>query len=1054
MDHSHPGVSAEELAAGRAYWATLFHAPDDSGMDAAWSQLKAVAGRDRARHVALATRPANPAQRGTGAAPVFPDPPALERGAARPRLMPERFCLTAWQGGQRLRAQGAQVDGDLRVGLLAEDGSVMQDHDGLRLLEDTGWLGDYDLALKKGMAIELPLPRLAPVETLFVYGICQSRQPADGAAAVQDLLAAHDGAGRLAFVAQGTPTNNTEEDEAGWQRRDEPDPVPLTPPAVPADANAAVTAAALGTDPGLLAGLRGAELREQGLAGAMNAALWPATWGYFLETLDAGQQALSPLLIEEVRKFHQDSLRGCGALPAVRVGQQPYGILPFAGFSRRFSAADGGQAEKGIEALARKALPAWLGGVSNVPVLDQGADAARIMEIFGHAPQSWGVRARKCLSRNFLDTIQATTDQAKPAAEVEGLLNTLLAETMGNMSLIYGAGSLDDEARPVALSYADPARDADYLQALLDGRSPGAISSVFQALVSLGWTRTKAAATPTRRMPEAVQATGTLRPELAQRITALALREDGPGASRADYDAVLSELRPAADTTRTPTLRFAAMAEDPAELVLKATSVAERDRLGLTLVEVLLGAKARMTDLRNALTTLVQIARAPGGGDFTQGVAEVLDCASHRLDAWVLALSSARLGRMRKAKPAGLAVGAYGWLFDLRPQTRAVRNGGFVAAPTLEQATTAGMLRSGWLAHGSGSAFAVNLSSRRVRLAQELLEGVANGQPVGALLGYRFERHLNDHNCERFVLSFRGLAPLTVGMLDGTANPASDPESQVVAGVNVTDMLKLLDLWNDPAKGPAWVFMELARRPENNEYLDPTVEWKPPSAAQKTAITRAMADVAADADALADLMLAEAVHQLGQGNMARASAVLDAGGRGEAPPPTDPGVVVSHGPGTIVSHRLIAVPDVSRGWSAASPRAQVSPVAEGWAAGLLPDPSRVVLGQAVGGGRATLADTGLSALDFAAACRHPDLLSRLVRARGSLANPDADFPEAGAALAARPGRGRACADRRAGAAGLGRRGAASGRLSLRPCRARSGRAGTRSGMAPDRRPDP
>lgn len=1000
MDHSHPGGSAEELAAGRAYWSALFQAPDDSGIDAPWAQLKSVAGRDRVRHVALATRPANPAQRGTGAAPVFPDPPVLERSAARPRLMPERFRLTAWQGGQQLRAQGGQVDHDLRVGLLAEDGSQMQDHDGLRLLEGTGWLGDYDLALKKGMAIELPLPRLAPVETLFVYGICQGRQSSDGAAAVQDLLAAHDGAGRLAFVAQGVPTNNTEEDDAGWQRRDEPAPVPLTPPVALADANAAVTAAALGMDPGQLAGLRGGELREQGLAGAMNAALWPATWGYFLETLDAGQQALSPWVIEEARKFHQVSLRGRGALPALRVGQQPYGILPFAGFSRRFSATDGGQVEKGIEALARKAMPVWQGGVGNVPVLDQGADAARVMEIFGHAPQSWGVRARKCLSRNFLDTVQATTDQARPAAEVEGLLNTLLAETMGNMSLVYGAGSLDDESRPVALPYADAARDADYLQALLDGRSPGAISSVFQALVSLGWAHTKAAATPTRRLSEAVQATATLRVDQAQRIVALAVREDGPGASRADYDAILSEIRPATtDSTRAPTLRFVTMAEDPAELVLKSTSVVERDRLGMALVEVLLGAKARMTDLRNALTTLVDIARQqPGGGDFTQAVAEVLDCASHRLDAWVLALSWARFGRIRKAKPAGLSVGAYGWLFDIRPQARAARNGGFVAAPTLEQATTAGMLRSGWLAHGSGSAFAVNLSSRRVRLAQELLEGVANGQPVGALLGYRFERHLNDHACERFVLSFRGIAPLSAGMLNSAENPANDSESPVAAEVNVTDMLKLLEIWNNPAKGPAWVFTELARRPEHNEYLDDNVDWEPPSAAQKTAITRAVTDVAADADALADLLLAEAVHQLGQGNMARASAVLDAGGRGEAPPPPEPDVVNSHGPGTIVSHRLIAVPDAARGWSVISPRAQVSPVTEGWAAGLLPDPVRVVLGQAAGGGRATLADTGMSALDFAAACRHPDLLSRLVRARADLANPDAAFPEGGAEL--------------------------------------------------------
>jgi hypothetical protein len=74
----------------------------------------------------------------------------------------------------------------------------------------------------------------------------------------------------------------------------------------------------------------------------------------------------------------------------------------------------------------------------------------------------------------------------------------------------------------------------------------------------------------------------------------------------------------------------------------------------------------------------------------------------------------------------------------------------------------------------------------------------------------------------------------------------------------------------------------------------------------------------------------------------------------------------------------------------------VSPVAESWAAARLPDPARVPLGVAAAGGTATLADTGLSALDFAAAARHPALLHRILRARAGLANPDAAFPPANA----------------------------------------------------------
>ena len=39
---------------------------------------------------------------------------------------------------------------------------------------------------------------------------------------------------------------------------------------------------------------------------------------------------------------------------------------------------------------------------------------------------------------------------------------------------------------------------------------------------------------------------------------------------------------------------------------------------------------------------------------------------------------------------------------------------------------------------------AVDLSSQRVRLAMGIIEGMRVGQSLGALLGYRFERHLHD----------------------------------------------------------------------------------------------------------------------------------------------------------------------------------------------------------------------------------------------------------------------------------------------------------------------
>ena len=98
------------------------------------------------------------------------------------------------------------------------------------------------------------------------------------------------------------------------------------------------------------------------------------------------------------------------------------------------------------------------------------------------------------------------------------------------------------------------------------------------------------------------------------------------------------------------------------------------------------------------------------------------------------------------ATPAGVHLGGYGWLDDLRPAAGAAVNHGYIHAPSLAQAATAAVLRSGHLAHHDAEheALEIDLTADRVRTALGLLDGVAQGQPLAALLGYRFERALRD----------------------------------------------------------------------------------------------------------------------------------------------------------------------------------------------------------------------------------------------------------------------------------------------------------------------
>ena len=123
----------------------------------------------------------------------------------------------------------------------------------------------------------------------------------------------------------------------------------------------------------------------------------------------------------------------------------------------------------------------------------------------------------------------------------------------------------------------------------------------------------------------------------------------------------------------------------------------------------------------------------------------VLDLYSTRLDAWFTSLAHSRLTRHRAARPSGVHLGCYGWVENLRPDRGAgAETLGYVMAPSLAHATAAAVLRSGRQSHQGSGAFDIDLSSARVREATALLEGVAAGQSIAALVGYRVERSLRE----------------------------------------------------------------------------------------------------------------------------------------------------------------------------------------------------------------------------------------------------------------------------------------------------------------------
>src|SRR6185436_20005853 len=133
------------------------------------------------------------------------------------------------------------------------------------------------------------------------------------------------------------------------------------------------------------------------------------------------------------------------------------------------------------------------------------------------------------------------------------------------------------------------------------------------------------------------------------------------------------------------------------------------------------------------------------------------------------------------------------------------QNGGFIHAPSINHAVAAAVLRNAYLTHATQSNadhFAVKLTSERVRTALSFLEGVRNGQQLGALLGYQFERALHDRYVidgtalEQFVLAFRKKYPLVADKITpgATADAIQQKESyHVLDGYALLEAVLLED---------------------------------------------------------------------------------------------------------------------------------------------------------------------------------------------------------------------------------------------------------------------
>ncbi|HET6625083.1 MAG TPA: hypothetical protein VFG63_01725 [Nocardioidaceae bacterium] len=1028
IDVHDPALTVDESAGARWYWNERWQAglDDADAARAAWRGLTSRFRPGRASYLVSVMTPTNTRADGD---PTFPEIPARESTWSRSpvaRALPDRFCVVgldsqdgAWV--ERFRQWGTFLPDELPVAPSPRDLSKPEEEGGLPGDEGTRWLREPARAKEQGVLIEIEHPSLAAgVDRLVVLGVDWTQLPDRSAASIGSLLDAQRYGGHLGFVSQGTPTNNTSQSRAGFTSDPDAEAAALdpfsSPPPAPAHEWSAGRrlAGALGLEPGSLDGLPGADSREHAWASALTDVLWRGTAGYYLTDLLDPLAKDDPQVDANLREFTRRNVFAAGPLPVLRVGAQPYGVLPVVA-SRRYEPGPD-QATRLVHRVASLMRDIVTPAVADVPHLrrageDQDVDTV-LLALLQRTPVPWTFRfrpitgpiQRKNMSLRW-DLINAWQRSWTSAMWVGlGVFRTTRLNELTHGKdhpLPVPLVLKPDQQNPTGYlgEIADLTKDLNGRKALNLRENSNALLEALAAhsavleldRCALQVTRdrlalsTDALATLPALNRLAIATPDMLRVETAPLVPVQALDFRS---GRQLADAVVPGVSP----------------RPLGELV--TTEFAEK----VTDLSGLLGAPADpfywLAHNQLALRTL---AEAPAD-QLEWAFRGYLDLFSTRLDAWFTGLATSRLAEHRASEPTGVHVGSWGFVENLRRDSGAAAESlGFVHTPSLAHAASTALLRNGRLANrgDDGAVFDLQITSERVRRALWLLDGVARGQRLAALLGYRVERGLRRSGLEmmRYQMPLRRTAPLR------GPQAAPDEPVEVLAARDVVDGVALLDRWRED---PAAVLAEVAAQAGLRSL----------PAGDAARLRAVIDDVHASYDAVSDLLVAESVHQAAVGNLDRSGAALSSHDRHGRAPELE--YVATPRSGHTVAHRVAVVLQHQRltaGWRRDA-RGAAEPLLDAWVGELLGSPQdwrfgarlRATDGTTTDLTPVSLADLGLGPLSVALAtqrigqARPSELEQRIGLAFAAqvaadptaelelLADPPADAPAGGLAL--------------------------------------------------------
>jgi hypothetical protein len=967
-----PALTPEESEKGRAYWDARFaHADNEAAR--LFRDLTVVFGRGRAAMIVRVLTPLNPVPAaGVEAEPTFPDTETIDARAKATRavLLPDRWCAIGYAAPRRevFRIWGNRIPDEL---LLSPDWLATDNPEAL-LGGERAWMVDFDQALANGMGLQITQQELnrqallqhgipfnlahGTLERLIIVGLEWTKTADESAGDLTDLLAAHRDSTGLAFAALGTPTNNTESQASGYSPSEERTPAiaPASATSEEKDALQLLTwALGITTDALPADNIAGAHLADQRTALHMMNALWRGTFGHYLFTLwnpDTHDEAIRLLKTRDLydtRWYAVRYLRPSGALPLIRVGKQPYGILPIVG--KRFVATGSG-VEAHIGALLGVLRPMWELATTLVPTMTDG-DVDKAKDIIQSNAWSQVAKYRdkdasklKCDIPSFFSEAQGTGRKALVHAL---LLAAGISENDYATAHLYSCNDFlpdppyeagDLVGVPWVLADAkDPKKEADdrlllgasnYLKEIANEsvRDPEAARkllnkyqsgpALLQALLAYS-VQMEQNDTVERFVPSwaAVDGVTTMR---ASSMPFVEARDDNESMFTVETPKQLANVViPSVTGASTLGQHMSAAASIP---IVSSRSPAHQAATELDLSVFPLRPEAR--DLGAVKVSLDYLSDRTVG-ELNIAFRTTLDAFSYRLDAWISARANRRLEQMRETAATGVYVGGVAWVEHLKADLRPASDG-HLLAPSLGQAATAAVLRSGFLANHETGAFDIKLDSERTQRATGVLQGLTRDQPLAALYGYRIERGLRD------ALLGRLIWPLRLAFPWRPAGEEPKQESQEAVGArDVVDGVALLDLWEkDPAKVLGRLNDALAHLEQPAAAVGP--DWN--------AVAKVIATAADLADSVSDLLLAEGTHQIMQGNLDRAAAAMAIVDKQSLPIETAFNTTERGGAG--YTQRLVAFcPEDNDLWPG-DDRSQAEPAINAWLGSMLGDPEQ------------------------------------------------------------------------------------------------------------------